>query len=336
MSIRVNRPGLLTTIQDLGRYGLQQFGVIVSGAMDPLALRISNLLVGNEQHEAALEITLSGPALLFDREALIAITGADLSAVIDGQAVPLWRPIFVRQGSLLKFGSPIRGCRAYVSVAGGFDVPLVMHSRSTYLRARLGGFEGRPLQTGDVLNLRAASRFATQQMKRMSEKDSKHPFVATDWFAGLDLAEYSDDPTIRVMSGGQNDWFEDESREAFVSESFRITQQSDRMGYRLAGPTLRFIQPRELVSEAVTVGTVQVPPEGQPIILMADRPTTGGYAKIAQIATVDIPVLAQVKPGAQIRFLTISVEESQELYRSREAMIRRLGCGIAQMNIDKQ
>ena len=332
MSIRVIRPGLLTTIQDQGRYGLQQFGVIVSGAMDPLALRIGNLLVGNEQHEAVLEITLSGPELVFEEETLIAITGADLSAVIDGQAVPLWRPILVRQGSRLEFGSPGRGCRAYLSVAGGVDVPLVMQSRSTYLRAQLGGFEGRPLQSGDLLNPRSASPSVSQRIKRMSERDSERLFVATDWFAGSDLAEYGDDPTIRVMSGGQSDWFDDESCEAFVSEPFSITRQSDRMGYRLAGPTLRFIQPRELISEAVTVGTVQVPPEGQPIILMADRPTTGGYAKIAQVATVDIPVLAQLKPGAKIRFLMISVDEAQELYRSREAMIRRLGCGIAQMN----
>ena len=332
MSIRVIRPGLLTTIQDLGRYGLQQFGVIVSGAMDPLALRISNLLVGNEQNEAVLEVTLSGPGLLFEHEALIAITGADLSAVIDSHAVPLWRPIWVRQGSLLEFGSPVRGCRAYLSVAGGFDVPLVMHSRSTYLRAGLGGFDGRSLQAGDVLNLRSASPFVSQQIKRMSESGSEYPLIAPGWFGGSDLAEYADDPTIRVISGGQYDWFNEESREAFVSEPFRITKQSDRMGYRLAGPTMRFIQPRDLISEAVTVGTVQVPPEGQPIILMADRPTTGGYAKIAPVATVDIPVLAQLKPGARIRFRTVSVEEAQELYRSRESMIRRLRCGIAQMN----
>ncbi len=333
MSIRVIRPGLLTTIQDLGRYGLQQFGVIVSGAMDPLALRISNLLVGNAPSEAALEITLSGPALLFERDALIAITGGDLSAVFDGQSVPLWRPILVRQGCVLEFRSPRRGCRAYLSVAGGFDVPLVMNSHSTYLRAQLGGFNGRPLQAGDVVNFRSASESATQQLRKLSERLSERPFVATDWFAGLDLAEYADDPTIRVMSGGQYDWFNKESREALVSEPFRITKQSDRMGYRLTGPTLQIIQPRELISEAVTMGTVQVPPEGQPIILMADRPTTGGYAKIAQVATVDLPVLAQLKPGAQIRFLSISVEEAQELYRSREAMIRRLECGIAQMNL---
>ena len=207
-----------------------------------------------------------------------------------------------------------------------------MHSRSTYLRARLGGFDGRSLHAGDVLNLRAASPGVSQQIKRKSERGSELPFVAPDWFAGSDLAEYVDDPTIRVMSGGQYDWFNDESREAFVSEPYCITKQSDRMGYRLAGPTLRFIQPRELVSEAVTAGTVQVPPEGQPIILMADRPTTGGYAKIAQVATVDIPILAQLKPGARIRFRTVSVEEAQELYRSCESMIRRLGCGIAQMN----
>jgi len=217
MSIRVIRPGLLTTIQDLGRYGFQQFGVIVSGAMDPLALRISNLLVGNEQHEAVLEITLSGPSLLFEHEAHIAITGADLSAAIDGQKVPIWRPIWVREGSRLEFGSPVRGCRAYMSVAGGFDVPPVMRSRSTYLRAQLGGFNGRPLRAGDVLNIPSAASGVSQKMKRLSEEGGERPFVATNWFAGSDLAEYADSPTIRVMFGGQNDWFSDESREAFVS-----------------------------------------------------------------------------------------------------------------------
>ena len=328
MSIRVLRPGLFTTLQDLGRTGLQQYGVIVGGAMDPLALRIANLLVANDEGEAALEITLSGPSLVLDRDSLIAITGGELSPTIDGQPVPAWRPVWIRGGSRLDFGAKISGCRAYLSVSGGFDVPLVLHSRSTCLRGKFGGFQGRPLQTGDTLPLRPPSRRATERTICLANEADGRPFQSTSWYAGSDLQEDSNNPVIRVVAGGQFDWFPDESRQAFFSEEFQVTPQSDRMGYRLAGPPLAFRQSRELLSEAVTMGTVQVPPNGQPILLMADRPTTGGYAKIAQVVTVDLPILAQVLPGSRIRFQAISLAQAQDLYRSREAMIQRLRCGI--------
>ena len=328
MSIRVIRPGLMTTIQDMGRIGMQQYGVIVSGAMDSLALRLANLIVSNLQSQAAMELTLSGPSLLFEQDALIALCGGNLSPQIGDRTVPMWRPVFVPAGSRLDFGKPVQGCRTYLTVAGGFDVPPVMHSRSTDVRARLGGFLGRALAADDCLIVGPKSQEALLQMQRLSRECRDEPFTAPSWFAGAGLVEYSDNPTIRVTPGRQFDWFTVESQRDFFTAEFLVTSQSDRMGYRLAGTQLRQVDSRELLSEAVTMGTIQIPGNGQPIILMADRPTTGGYAKIAQVATVDLPVLAQVRPGSRIRFQPVSVEQSQELYRLREAMIRRLDCGL--------
>ncbi len=332
MCIRVIRPGLLTTIQDLGRFGVQQYGVIVSGAMDSVALRVTNLLVENEQNDAALEITLSGPSLRFEQDALIAIGGGDLSPCIDGQPVPASCPVWIRNGSVLDFGAPASGCRAYLAVSGGFDVPIVMGSRSTYLRAQLGGFDGRPLKKGDLLKLRPALFRANRLRHRLSESAGVQSILAANWSVGSALPGYVNDPTIRVMLGSHHDWLTEESRVKFFSEEFKVTSQSDRMGYRLAGHPIQLSEPRELISEAVTAGTVQIPPDGQPIVLLADHPTTGGYAKIAQVATVDLSLLAQVKPGARIRFRAISVEDAQDLYRRQEAMLRKLECGIALTN----
>lgn len=328
MRLRVIRPGLQTTIQDLGRSGMQQYGVIVGGAMDSVALRIANMLVGNPQHEAALEITLVGPQLLFERDALIALGGADLSPTIDHQPVPAWRPVLIREGSRLEFGGPRSGCRTYLAVAGGFDVPLVMNSRSTSLRANFGGFHGRSLATGDTLSVRPPSCRNLEIIRHLSKVVTKEPFAAATWFAGLDFAEDASEPLVRVMKGRQIDWFTQLSQQEFVAGEFQVGTQSDRMGYRLSGPMLRFRQARELLSEAVTMGTIQVPTDGQPIILMADRPTTGGYAKIAQVASVDLPVLAQVKPGSRLRFEWISVEQAQGLYRARERLIQKLEYGL--------
>lgn len=332
MSIRIIRPGLQTTIQDLGRTGMQQYGVIVSGAMDPMALRITNMLVGNQEYEAVLEITLTGPQLLFEQDTLVAIGGGNLSPTIDDRPVPDWRPVWIREGSRLDFGAPLRGCRTCLAVAGGFDVPLVMNSRSTALRAKLGGFHGRSLMAGDTIPVRPPSAQSWEFMRRLSETGSKEPFAATTWFARLDFADVMSDPLIRVMKGSQWGWFTKLAQQEFTAEEFRISSQSDRMGYRLSGPTLRFRQARELLSEAVTMGTIQVPANGQPIILMADRPTTGGYAKIAQVASVDLPVLAQAKPGSKIRFQWISVEEAQNLYRLRERQFQTLRCGLQLIN----
>lgn len=321
MSIRILRPGLLTTIQDTGRFGYQQQGVIVSGAMDAFALRIANLLVGNAEDEAALEITLMGPSLRFEADLLISICGGNLSPAVDGNPVPLWRPVYVRSGTTLEFGACRTGARAYLAVSGGFDVPIVMRSRSTYLRAGIGGFEGRALQEGDVLRAGVPSAPATLYMTRLAGRTGSCPFHAADWFVGGELLPvYAPNPSIRVIRGHEFGRFAAESQALFLSGGYQVTPQSDRMGYRLKGPVLKLKESEEgeMLSEAVSFGTVQVPSDGNPIILMADCQTIGGYPKIAQVATVDLPVLAQVKPGETIRFAEISVQEAERLYLKRE------------------
>jgi antagonist of KipI len=328
MSLRVLRAGMLTTVQDLGRTGFQQYGVIVSGVMDPHSLRIANLLVGNPQQAAGLEITLMGPTLLFEQDALIAITGADLSPRINQQLVPAWRPVWVRAGSQLDFGALRFGCRACLAIAGGIDVPLVMNSRSTCLPAQLGGYRGRSLLIDDSLPVGSASPQAIRRIRQLVEAASDQSMSSVTWFAGMDLTNYAKEPTIRVIPGSQYDWFTAASQKTFFSETFCISPQSDRMGFRLSGPLLQQQKPRELVSEAVTFGTIQVPADGHPIILMADRPTTGGYAKIAQVIAVDHPVLAQMKPGSTVRFQAITLEAARQEFHSREAQIDRLRCGI--------
>lgn len=333
MTVRVIRPGLLTSVQDEGRYGFQKHGVIASGVMDPLAHRLANLLVGNEESAATLEMTWRGPTLEFQEEALVSLCGGDLSASVDGVSLPQWKPIYLRKGSVLEFGQCRSGTRAYLSIAGGWDVPLVMNSRSTYLRAGIGGHEGRALQTGDELHAGKMTGMGEKIAKSLSVQSNVPTFHAADWgVARKMLPSYSSEPTIRVMRGNQYDWFTADSHTAFFSEPYRVTPQSDRMGYRLDGPKLELTEQIELISEAVAFGTVQVPAEGNPIVLLADRQTTGGYPKIAQIATVDLPLIAQTKPGDWIRFTEISREEAEWLWMQRESEIRQLKLGISLKN----
>jgi antagonist of KipI len=280
-------------------------------------------------------MTLAGPELEFQHDALIAICGADLRPAIGGVTVPNWRPVLIAKSAVLQFGNAATGCHAYLAVAGGFDVPLILGSRGTYLRAGMGGLAGRSSQAGDVLHVRPAHAMADAAallsgpwalpLKRCSHGS----FVAASWFAGVDLAGYAKNPVVRVVQGNEFDRLTPESRRQFFSTDFQVTPQVDRMGYRLAGPALNLVSPCELLSEAVAAGTVQVPPDGQPIVLMADRATTGGYAKVAHVATVDLPVMAQARPGAKIRFRPISIEEAQDLYRTREAEIRKLKAALA-------
>jgi antagonist of KipI len=329
MIVRVNRPGLLTSVQDAGRYGFQKHGVIVSGAMDPLAHRVANLLVGNDETAATLEMTLKGATLEFQEDALISICGGDLSPSVGGVAVPLWKPVFLRKGSVLDFGQCRTGTRAYLAIAGGWNTPAIMNSRSTYLRAGIGGFEGRALRAGDELIAGEPSGLGSRIFKRLSNQSESAAFVATEWGVAKEMLPfYSTEPTVRAMRGNQYDWFTEESGKAFFTEPYRVTPQSDRMGYRMDGPKLELTEQIELISEAVAFGTVQVPSEGKPIVLLADRQTTGGYPKIAQIATVDLPLMAQTKPGDIIRFAEISREEAEWLLLVRESEIRQLKMGI--------
>lgn len=332
MSVKVVRPGLLTSIQDLGRTGFQKYGVVVSGAMDPFSLRVANLLVGNEESEGALETTLIGPELEFESDRLIAICGGNLQPFIASQAVPMWRPIWVKRGNVLKFKEAVSGCRAYIAVSGGFQIPEIMGSKSTYLRARTGGYMGRTLKDGDTLPLLPPSDSALKTMRLLaSESDSLElPFVAASWSVSTELfPSYDRHPIVRVIRGRQYDDFTDESKAKFFSDGFTVTPQSDRMGYRLEGPAVKRTYSAELISEAVAFGSIQVPADGNPIILLADRQTAGGYPKIADVVTIDLPVLAQVKPGDSIHFQDVSLQEAQRLYVHRESNIQLLKLAIS-------
>ncbi len=328
--IIIHKPGLLTTVQDLGRYGFQKYGVIVSGPMDAWAHRIANLLVGNDENDPTLELTLQGAAIEFHQDSLIAICGGNLSPEVNGRTVKLWRPVFVKKGAILRFGAPKSGCRAYLAVAGSFDIPLVMKSTSTYLRAEMGGFNGRALKADDQIPFRPLSKLSSLIFHSFKIAHLTGSMAEADWTIASDLLpNYPKNPDIRIMEGRQFHLFNSESQSLLYTEPFIVTPQSDRMGFRLKGPALSLGKPEEMITEAVCFGTIQVPSEGNPIVLLADRQTTGGYPKIAQIAACDFPLIAQTKPGDSIRFRRISYSEAQGLFLEKEKKLRLLKLGIA-------
>ncbi len=327
MSINIIRPGLLTTVQDLGRQGFQKQGIIVSGAMDALAFRIANLLVGNEEGKAALEITLMGPKIKFEEDTLIAITGGDLSPTIDDEPVKMWRPVFVSKGSMLVFGFPKSGCRAYLAVSGSFAMNPVMGSLSTSLRPEIGGFKGRALQAGDRLLCHPKTKVGELIRNRLITKQTDKPFKQAFWTIHPDfLPRYEENPIISVIEGPEYSWFTEESKASFFNTSYSVTPQSDRMGYRLQNEStvLKQTNQRELLSTAVTFGTIQVPNDGQPIILLADHQTTGGYPRIGQVASTDFFTLAQVPPGKQLTFKMISLKTAQKRLMKQEKLLDHL------------
>jgi antagonist of KipI len=328
MTCRVLHAGLLTTIQDLGRRGHQREGIPAAGAMDPLALRVANLLVGNDEEAAALEITLAGPTLSFDTSTLVALAGADLSATVNGERAPPWRALRVPPRATLSFGQLVRGCRAYLAIGGGIDVPAVLGSRSTYLRAKFGGVSGRALRRDDVFAALAPSPLSRRIEAGIARAGSR--VVVAHWGAGPSLVPpYSTFPSVSLLPGEHTPWLTTGSRQQLWSAEFRVGAQSDRMGYRLEGAVLELSEHREILSEAVTFGTVQLPPGGSPILLMADRQTTGGYPRIGEVATVDLPLVAQLKPGDRLRFRPISLEEAQRQYFAREAEFAQARAAVA-------
>ncbi|WP_251862208.1 biotin-dependent carboxyltransferase family protein [Clostridium sp. Marseille-Q2269] len=325
MTIEIEKSGLLTTIQDNGRYGFRKYGVIVSGAMDPIAMRISNILVGNEEDSSVLESTLIGPNIKINEDCLISICGGDLSPKINGINAPMWRPIYIKSGSVLSFTGCKLGARAYISFSGSFNLDKTLGSNSTYIRASIGGIEGRALKNGDVINLNTPTTIGVKIINKLKKNIDEKGFSSTSWFIGKNfICNYSSAPILRFTKGVQFHCFTDKSIKDFCNNKFKITLQSDRMGYRLNGPQLYLKEPLELISEAVTLGTVQVPKDGNPIILLADGQTTGGYPKIADIASIDIPIAAQLKPGDKITFREISLEEAQRLYILREKKLKYL------------
>ncbi|QAA95204.1 5-oxoprolinase subunit C family protein [Pollutimonas thiosulfatoxidans] len=321
MTVTVIKPGLLSSFQDLGRHGHQYLGVPVGGAMDTRAHRLANLLVGNAQDEATLEITLAGPTLRFDSPACIAISGAQLGAMLNGQAIPNNRPLVLRAGDILSFGGRQSGLRAYIAWHGGVDLPPVLSSRSTYLRGGFGGYQGRALRQGDVFSM--PWRPGATDLGALADELWKIKVYLPATLSAMARG------AIRAVKGAHAALFTTASVQQFFDADFKISPNSERMGYRLQGPTLSLRSNQQLLSEATSFGSVQVPADGNPIILMADRQTTGGYAKIAHVATVDLPIVAQCMPGDALRFVEITLEEAQQLDDHRIAAFDLLSCNLA-------
>ena len=318
MSVRVLRPGLLTTVQDRGRHGFQRVGLCPGGAMDPVALALANALVGNAPGEAALEITLIGPELLFERDTLVAVCGAEFKG-----SFPHNRPVLVAKGARFSVGRAVRGARAYLAVAGGFAIDPVLGSRSTYLPGRFGGFEGRALKHGDVLRLRdgiASERFA-------SLKGSRENTVR--WSAPPLTLPDREPILVHVIEGQHFASFDANSQRAFFDTVWQVAPDSNRMGFRLGGAPLGRPQADEILSGPTCLGSVQVPPSGVPIALMADHQTTGGYPRIAEIASADVARLAQLAPGGKVHFARCSLEIAGELRRDARTRLESALRGIA-------
>lgn len=322
MSISILKPGLLTTVQDLGRRGHQREGVPVSGAMDARALRVANLLVGNAEGAAALECASIGPHIRFEADHLIALTGADLGATLNGLPLKQGRPVAVGAGCVLKLGAARAGAWAYLAVAGGLAVPAVLGSSATYLRAGLGGHEGRALKTGDRIECATPTDTGHQLWQQLATTGAG--WAPAGWAPAAALYGAGASHTIRVLQGPEYEQFTAESQQAFWSQEFTLTPASDRMGARLQGPALVRSTTAEVLSSAVTFGTVQVPAAGQPMVLLADHQTTGGYPRIGQVISADLHRLVQVPLGRNVRFQETSLQDAQYLLLQQENAIRQL------------
>ena len=287
MKMKINFAGPLTTVQDGGRRGYMSVGFSFGGAMDLYSMRLSNILVGNAMDEGVLEITFMGIEAEFDSDAVIAITGADMSPTVNGEPIPTYEAVGVHSGDILKMSTAGSGMRAYLAVSGGFDIPMVMGSLSTNLKCAIGGFEGRKLRAGDEIGLKRSVRLKGE---RTAKKEN----------------DYQKEITVRVILGPQDDYFTDKGISDFFGSVYTVSDKSDRMGIRLSGAAVENKNGVDIVSDAVAMGSIQIPASGEPIIMMADRQTTGGYAKIATVVSADLCLVAQAAPGTKIKFKCVS------------------------------
>jgi antagonist of KipI len=304
MSILVQKSGLLSTIQDLGRKGYRRFGINPNGAMDQQAVRLINILLGNDENEAVLEMHFPAPILQFEADAIIALGGADFGTKLNEKEVENWRPYFAKKGSILKFDDKIFGNRAYLAVKGGLNIEKWLGSSATNLRAKIGGFGGRSLQKGDRILF--SSKFQIPN-SRFTYKISN----------SLILPDNSS-PKVRIIAGAEFEMLTALSELAFLKQSFMIRRESDRMGFRLHGEPLYLLNKIELVSAAVDFGTIQLLPDGQMIILMADHQTSGGYPRLAHVISADLPLLAQLNPNDTVSFNLISINEAENILLQNE------------------
>jgi biotin-dependent carboxylase-like uncharacterized protein len=306
MTIRVIKPGMLTTVQDRGRYGFAHFGISPAGGADGLSLRIANLLVGNDEFAPALEMTLLGPTLEFESSTSVAITGSRCECKLGQVVVPASEAVEVLAATVLQCGTLTGGARSYLAIRGGVDVPMVMGSGSTDLRGRFGGVEGRRLQSGDTLHIGTAVRSPTRRLR-----------------VGVLELLFSSGP-IRVTSGAQDDWFSPETYAGFLSASYMVSEQSDRAGLRLKGEPVKPRESRQLLTDGIPLGAVQVPQDGQPIILFVDQQTTGGYPKIANVIAADMHRIGQLRPRDQLQFAEVSIPQAIEALRAQERWLKEI------------
>jgi len=308
-ALQILSPGPLTTVQDLGRYGLGRYGVPPSGALDSFSLRVANLLVGNAEQEACLEITLMGLKVKALTDLLIAVTGGDLQPRLNERPLQVWQSHIMRRGDLLHFIGPKSGCRAYLALGGGISVPRVLGSKSTNLSSGFGGLEGRPLRRGDILNSHSPHLFLPKAPRALDP--ASIPTYPSAW-------------TLRILFGPQDEDFPQEEKH-FLLSSFNVTSELDRTGIRLSGRPIRARagKPDSIISEGVAPGAVQIPGDGQPIIILVET-VTGGYRKIATVISADLPLLGQIKPGDRIRFQEVSKEEASNALSRMEAAISSL------------
>jgi antagonist of KipI len=310
-NIEVLEPGLLTTVQDLGREGFGPMGVSPSGAADAVSLRLGNRLLANPGGAAALEMTLLGGAFRFPQGAVIALSGSDFGASLDGAPVILWESIQVRPGQLLRLGPTRSGARCYLCVQGGIAVEPFLGSASTHILSGLGGFAGRALRRGDVLGIGPAAEPFRKRCADVRAVESLSPRKA-----------------LRVTAGPQSDWFSESSQLVFYTGSYRVAEESNRMGLRLEGNPVAPNPGREMITEGVSLGAIQVPAAGQPIILFVEQQTTGGYPKIANVISADFHSLGQLRPRDEIRFEQVTFETAHSLLQEQERALSQLARGV--------
>ncbi len=315
MGFTAENPGVLTTVQDGGRFGYESFGLSPSGPMDLKAFRTANILAGNPWEESALEATAAGPSLRFDAPAVIAVTGADMSPKLNGVPCPMYQSVAVQGGDLLQLGAARSGCRSYVAFAGGLDVPLVMGSRATALMNQVGGLEGRKLQRGDRIGIRTPSR----PLETLAGRKAPVP------------PPQGREVTLRVILGPQEDAFTEEGLQTFLTQPYRVSPDFNRQGCRLEGPVIAHRTDGNIISDGMTAGCIQVPTSGQPIIMLAERQTAGGYTKIAAVISADLPLAGQCRAGDTVRFQAVTVQEAHRLWRELDRELRDL-----QQRLDSQ
>ena len=325
MSITILKPGMMSSLQDLGRWGFQQFGVPIGGAMDKVSATLANIICGNDENEAVIELTLHGASFMFNEAACCAIVGGGCKAYIDDVELPFNRLLWIPAFSIIKTTASIQGCRSYLAVSGGFNVKKVLGSASTYTPSGIGGINGRNLITGDMLPFKREQDLQTAPNLHMLPNG-----VGISHWHTADLIKVNANVAIvHAIKGPEFDLFNNASKENIFTSLFTISSRSNRMGYRLEGKKFTLEHKTEMVSTAVTAGIVQVTHEGDPIILMADAQTIGGYPRIARICAADIPLLAQTRPGVKIRFNEIGEEESADRCKELSSRMKMLKNGIS-------